>query len=257
MPKKSFGRRPRRRNGGGRGIPSLSALTQRVVRVPFRGIPYNITQASSGTGGFSSVASLSSVTAANTVLIDPFSIGGRFADVAICFTRWRIRSIKAEYVPAYTTASGVVDLPGGASATANYISRPFVWGLISDPAFNAGTYYAMVEAGGVTGNTSRYSQCVARVRDPRWYFGTSTAASPTAIDQRMIAPFMLVWRFQSSSTTTTATYGNVILSFEAEFCGPALETAQVGLTSSDINITQSQSQPTPPKEEQKSKSVWF
>ena len=228
MPRKQKGKRFNRRSA--KSISSGNTLQTQTFTFRTREVPLRITQATSGTGGLTTVTSGGSYTNANLVPIDPFNIGGRFNSVASNFTKYQLLSVIATYIPD-STQSGVTDLVAGPSTTPTYVSRSFAWGFNRDPALSTLSYTQLIEMGGQYGNTSRPQKLrFSNNRDPYWYFVSTTAASPTTIDLRMAAPLQLRFAYSGTSTTAIGSYGHVVMDFVIKFQGSIAPNGSLGLT---------------------------
>jgi len=230
MPPKHRGSK-RGKGGKGGGNVSNRLFSQSTVTVPFRGIPFVITQTTSGTGGISTENSGSSLSSTSLVNIDPFNFGARCSLIADQFLEYRFKSVTFKYIPRYT-ASGVAPTPGGATSTPSYANRNFVWGFVEDPALaGALSYQIFMEYGGTPGNTTKKSSIRLRGGTlSKWRFTSTTASSPTAIDLRMVAPAQMRFYFDDTSTTAAATYGYIVYDAVIEFRGAANNAAIIGVT---------------------------
>jgi len=226
---------PRRNQSNSRFRPRFrrrrrpNNLQSQIVRSSFQDASFFLQQVSSGTGTLTTLNSGASLTAVSQVNLDPFNIGGRFNVFASQFTKYRIRRMVVRYVPSLTTSSGVEETVTGGSSAPVYGSRGFCWTLALDPFLSLPTSGAILEYGGRACNTARFSSLAVTIRDPTWYYTSTTSASPTSIDLRMSCPLQLISRFVSTSTTSTMTFGHVILNFIAEFQGPIATQTTIGL----------------------------
>jgi len=208
-------------------------LSSRVSTFPIRANPFRITQASSGTGGLTTVESNASLTAANSVVLDPYTIGGRLSLMANLFTEYRFTKLKLTYVPDDTTASGVIETAGGPTTTPSYANRSFAIGLATDPALSTLQFDSLVEMGGKISNTTRSVTLVAGGGAlNRWRYTSTTAAyaSATTIDFRMVAPLKLYFAYFIASTTATASYGNIVMDATVQFRGSVDNAGVLGAT---------------------------
>jgi hypothetical protein len=215
MPRRSkrrVKRQSRPGNGGGTGLQS------RVINFSSRELPFRITQATTGTGGLTSVSSQTSSTAATSVFLDPYSIGGRLFTAAGLYSKYRFRRVVIRYVPD-TTFSGVQESVAGATTTPSYGDRVFAWGFNRDPAYSTLSYSQLVQMGGRIGNTSRSSTLSFVNKDPQWYFTSATAGSPSTIDLRLTAPLQLRFAYFNTSTTAAASYGHLVFDIDVQFMG--------------------------------------
>lgn len=195
-----------------------------------REVPLRVSQASSGTGGLTSVTSNGSYSAANSVNIDPYNVGGRMAEVSAVFTKYRIKRLRIRYLPD-TTMSGVTDLVAGPSGSPNYVSRTFAWGFNRDPALSTLNYTQLIQMGGSVGNTAKPQTLTFVNNDPAWFFTSTTASSPTTIDLRLVAPLQLRFAYFNTSTTATASYGHLVFDMVVQFQGPIANSGPLGFTS--------------------------
>lgn len=231
-------RKSKRSNGRVGANSSLQSLTSTF---PFREVPFRITQASSGTGGLTSVTSGGSSSAANSVPIDPYQVGGRMGAVAQLYTLYRVRYLRITYVPD-ATASGVTESVSGATTTPSYVSRAFAWGINRDPALSTLSYSQLIQMGGSFGNTTRLQTLTFVNRAPQWYFTSTTASSPSTIDLRMTAPLQLRFAYFNTSTTAAASYGHLIFNIICQFKGILPESAALGLSLIPSTESESKSQ---------------
>jgi len=206
--------------------------------MPFRGIPFVITQSTSGNGGISTENSGSSLSSANLVNIDPFNFGARLSLIADQFLEYRFQRIRFTFVPRYT-ASGVAPTPAGATSTPSYANRNFVWGFVDDPALLGSlSYQVFMEYGGTPANTTKRSSISLRGGTlSKWRFTSTTTASPTAIDLRMVAPAQMRFYFDDTSTTAAATYGYIIYDADVEFRGAANNATIIGVSTPQRKIS--------------------
>lgn len=229
---------PRKKNNNRRFENRASQFSERssgqanVAFIRTRAIPFRVTQASSGTGGITTVDSGASVTAANSVTLDPFTMGGRFAAFATQFQEYRIARGVLTYIPD-TSSNGLVDIVAGATTTPSYENRTFSIGLFRDVALGTITYSAILEAGGALGSTSRQKRI--RVTPTKWLWTSTTSASPTTIDLRMVAFGRIYFSFFNPSTTATASYGHIMFDLFVEFRGAIQSAAPVGIPNSSTS----------------------
>ncbi len=242
--KKSNKRKQRNSSNSSRGVTS-ALLSSHTTIVPFRGAPFEVTQATSGTGGFTSLNSNGSYTAVNSINIDPFNLGARLAMVADNFLEYRFKWIRFKYMP-WGSASGVQSTQTGSTASPTYATRPFCWGVIDDVAIGTLSYGGLIEYGGVVGTTTRPCSLFLRGGSlNRWRFTSTTSASPTNIDLRMVAPFQLRWYFGDGSSTAVSTYGTIMYECVIQFRGAANNAAVIGLSQQGaVPVTTSSSLPT-------------
>jgi len=226
--------RTRQRGRGRRGIGTVTSFRNQVITQLFIEQPFTITQASSGTGGISSSGGSSgaSVTSVGAIQVDPFTMGGRFAQVAGMFTQYRINSIEFEFTPD-STASGYLENIAGGTTTPVLINRDFAWDLVMDPVnFGTFTYTQILLCGGVYTNTSRKSK--VQVGRQRWCY-TSTTSSfvvpPSGVDFRQVSPLLLRFAFAQASTTGTQKYGVLMCRANVSFRGPLVLSTVIGVAS--------------------------
>jgi len=195
--------------------------------------PWQVTQASSGTGGISSMGggSGASITSVGWVAIDPFTIGGRFAFIAGMYTQYRINYLNIDFIPD-STASGYLESIAGGTTTPVLINRDFAWGLVQDPAVNSAmTATQILISGGRYNNTTRRQ--TLSVRNLAWMFTTTTSSyslPPSTIDFRLAAPLALRFAYKQTSTTGTQIYGDILVRCSVSFRGPLVYIANIGLT---------------------------
>lgn len=205
-------------------------LNTRPVRVPLRGIPFVVNSGTSGTGGLVSANSGASLTNANSVPIDPFTLGGRCSALAADFLMYRIKWIRFVYNP-YGSASGVAVTPAGLTTTPSYAERAFAWGCVDDSGISGSlSYQLLVEYGARVCRTSQLQSFTLRGGTlSQWRYTSTTSASPTAIDLRMIAPVKLWFYFADTSTTLSTSYGAITYDAVFEFRGAADNLQPIGL----------------------------
>ena len=183
-----------------------------VTSCPFVVDSFLVDQATSGNGGFTSQASAASKSSANNFFVDPYNLGGMPYHIASLFMQYRFLWVKIDYIP-YSTASGVLTTTSGQTSAPVYGSRNFAWGFQADPYAISSTYTSIVIGGGQESNTSRRSSIIMRGGTlSAWRYTTTTAASPTYIDLRMVAPAVVNFAYQQASTTLATTYGNIKIS---------------------------------------------
>ncbi len=227
MPPKRQKRGGKRRLGGRRsgGLQAQNARTTETII----GIPFLIQQTTSGNGVFSSYETPLSLTANSSVVLDPFNLGGRLATVAELYNEYNVLGGYAEFMPHGSTSGVVGSGVATGTTTPTYAPRSFALGINADPAFTSTTFIGVLQAGGKDCNTTRR----ARIPFPaaccnKWRWVTTTASSPGSIDYRMTAFGVIMGRFFDNSTTTTLTYGSIVLRMRVAFRGPAQIAAQIG-----------------------------
>jgi len=237
MPPKRSKRRGGKR-GRGRGNMTNRLLSAAISTIPFRGIPFVITQGTTGNGGITNENSGSSLTNANIVNIDPFNFGSRMSLVADQFLQYRFKSIKFTYNPRYSS-SGVAPNPAGATTTPSYGERSFVWGVVDDPALLGSlSFQVFLEYGGQLATTTRKNSMTIRGGTlKQWRYTSTTTSSPTAIDLRMVAPMQLRFYFDDTSSTAAATYGYITYEAVVQFRGAANNASIIGVSSPAENST--------------------
>lgn len=224
---KSSGQRRFKRRG-----QNLSSSVNAIVSVPILDQPFTITSATSGTGGFTTLQGPGAVTATNSVNLDPFNLGARIFAIAGEFLMYRCKRLRIKFIP-WTSSSGVVSTPAGATSTPSYLSRPFVWGFVQDPAISTLTYATLRSFGGVFGQSDRPSTLLLKgAALNRWLYVSTTVSSaspPSAIDLRMVDLGQLRWYFGDSSSTNTATHGVIEIDGLFEFRYPANNSSPIGV----------------------------
>jgi hypothetical protein len=215
-----------------RGISlSDNSINTHVSTLRFRSIPFYVDQASSGTGGLTTANSQASVTASNSVNLDPFTIGGRFYLTASDFLEYRIMKLRARYFPSVSD-SGVVSDPDGPETTETYAQRSFCWGIVEDPNATGLAFLTGVEAGLKLGRTNKPSTITMADRQLRtWRYNSTVstyASPPSGIDFRLVSPGCLKFFFSSTSTTAAQRYGFIILDTVVQFRSPVANLVPVG-----------------------------
>jgi hypothetical protein len=223
-------RRTTKRPGKRRG-QTISSSINAVVTVPILDQPWTVTSGTSGTGGFTTLQGPGSLTSANTAEMNPFSLGARLYNLSGLFLEYKCTRMKLKYIP-WTSSSGVVSTPTGATATPSYLSRPFVWGFVQDPAISTLTYATLRSFGGVFGQTDRPSTLVLKGSAlNRWLYVSTTATNaspPSAIDYRMSVLGQLRWYFGDSSSVSGATHGVIEIDATYQFRYPAALSLAIG-----------------------------
>jgi len=211
----------KKRNAKGSRSQPYSGFNQYapISRVVGRNVPFKITQATSGTGCISNNNTGPTLSNVNTVPLTPYTLGSRCALISAEFAQWRVRRMAVQY-ETDATASGVVNTQSGPSTTPSYGSRPFALGWNRDPDITFSTHPAIVEAGGLSHNTSRDSPVIRLPRSGWLYTSTTTGYPGSGIDLRMCAHGNLLASYVDASTTATATYGRIIISYDIEFRYP-------------------------------------
>jgi hypothetical protein len=235
MSSRNNNKRPARGRGRRRGGISLSlsdnSINNQVSTLRFRSIPFYVDQASSGTGGLTTANSQASVTATNSVNLDPFTIGGRFYLTASDFLEYRILKMRIRYCPS-TSSSGVVSDPDGPETTETYAVRSFCWGIVEDPNATGLAFLTGVEAGLKLGRTSSPSSITMSDRQLRMWRYNSTvstyASPPSGIDFRLVSPGCLKFFFSSTSTTASQRYGFILIDTVVQFRSPVANLVPVG-----------------------------
>lgn len=183
---------------------------------------YNLQQTTSGTGGFSSTAIAStSISSANSIYLDCYTVGGRLETMSSMFGQYRINKFGVRYTP-FVSDSGVVPTPGGANTTPSYGHRTFALLCLADPAFSLATYAGLVSAGAKTFQTNRKGFYTFASPDRSWKYCSTTVSSPSLIDQRQASFGVMCVSFEDSSTAGTTTYGSFTLVYDVSFRIPML-----------------------------------
>jgi len=225
---------------------STGFLLSSVCTIRCRGVPFTLVQASSGNGGISTASSGASLTAANSVPLDPFTLGGRAATLSADFMQYRILELKLSYQP-YVSYSGMISTTIGATTTPSSAERGFAWGVLDDPGIS-GTlgFNSLIEYGAQVNRTCQRATISLRggtLSD--WRFISTTTSSPTAIDLRMVAPVKLWMAFVDTSSTSTSTYGAIIYDAIFQFRGPAQNLLPIGNPLPSISEKPESKQPEP------------
>lgn len=225
----------RSRGKNNRNNIQSSIQAGRVTTVPFAVDSFTLDQASSGNGGFTSQASAASLTAANGFNLDPYNLGGLPYRMGTNFIQYRLKWVKIGYKP-YMSASGVVNTVSGATSTPSYGVRNFALGFSADPFIVLASYGSIIIGGGIEGNTSRPCQISMRGGTLNtWRYTSTTTASPSNIDLRMVAPVRVNVAFSNTSTTATLTYGGFLITGVMELRYPLDNAVPVGLSASIEN----------------------
>jgi len=200
----------RRRNGGGA-----------VVRISGQTLSFNIQQTTGGNGGFSDQESKGPSSASNTVVINPFNIGGRLYYFASLFDEWKLHKISVHYEP-YIGPTGSPSTPSGAQNSGGLLNRAVAMCFVGDPATAITGYNACVAAGGVQFRTCERRTLLSRGFEVgNWlYTSTSTPTAITAMDYRQTSPGNLCMAFQDNSTTNNTTYGGITIRWTVSFRSP-------------------------------------
>jgi len=181
---------------------------------------YNVQQTTSGTGGFSSTAQAqTSISSANNIYLDPYTVGGRFYEVAGLFGQYQIQRFSVEYTP-FLSDSGVVATPGGSNTTPSYAHRTFAIVVLADPAFSLTTYAGIMSVGGKSFQTNRKGTYNFMSIPKDWKYTSTSTSSPTIIDERQASFGLLCFSFEDSSTASSFTYGSLALRWDAKFRVP-------------------------------------
>jgi len=183
---------------------------------------FNVQQTTSGTGGFSSTTQAQvSISSANSIYLDPYTLGGRMYDFAGLFGQYMIRSLTVSYTP-FLSDSGVVATPGGANTTPSYAHRTFGIVALADPAFILTTYPGIMSVGGKSFQTNKKGTYRFAGIPRDWKYCTTTSSSPSTIDERQACFGVLCIAFEDSSTASSTTYGNLTLRWDATFRVPTI-----------------------------------
>lgn len=221
------------------------AMQQQTTRFYTVTVPFRCTQTSSGTGGITTVESSSSLTAANSTSLDPYTIGGRVLQFTNQFLQYRVVGGSLTYVPD-VGAMGISDVVTGGTTTPTYTHRSFAMAIFKDPALSTISYENLLAAGGSYGATERSHSC--RLPVSPWLWTSTTASSPTTIDLRMTAFGKFYFSFFNTSTTATASYGHFVLRMHF-ICRGAVDNA--GALGKTISSTSSPSTPIIEDEDEK------
>jgi len=198
-----------------------------MLRTRITGVPFRITQATSGTGGLTTAESNASLSASASTSLDPYLIGGRLNSLASQFEQYRIVRGRLIYVPD-GTGTGILEIVGGSTATPGYAARPFAIGIFKDPALSTLTYTNIIDGGGKWGNTSRGKTLT--IGPSKWLWTSTTTASPSTIDLRETAFGKLYFSFFNTSTTAVTSFGHLILQIDVEFKGVIFSAVPIGRT---------------------------
>jgi len=185
-------------------------------------------QATSGTGCLYNSDSKSSLTAAGRVVLDPWSLGGRFFYCSSLFTQYKVNRCKFTYVP-YSGQNGLLNTPTGSGSTSAV--RTFALGAYPDPAAAFSTFNDDVADGAVVMNTTRRGVLDVGARSiTRWLFTSASAASPSGIDERLCSFATLSAHFPDTSTTAAVQYGVILLDIDVSFRGMIASDPPIGLS---------------------------
>jgi hypothetical protein len=200
-------------------------MQKSIFRTRIVGVPFRVTQATSGTGGLTTVESQTSSSAASSVALDPFTIGGRLLLLGNNFQYYRVVRGRLTYVPD-GSSNGLPEIVSGATAAPTYAARPFAIGIFDDPALSTITYNSILDGGGRYGNTTKGKTMSIGPSD--WLWTSTTGASPTTIDLRMTSFGKLYFAFFNASTTATVSFGHLIIQLDVEFKGVIYNAAALG-----------------------------
>jgi len=224
--------------------PSSSTFCNNITSVNFRTPSFYLDQASSGTGGFTSAGSPTSITAQNGIIIDPFQIGGQIYRFAALFLKYRLRRLRVRYIP-FSAVSGVQSIVAGSTTAPSYASRPFSLGFIYDPGFGASNYLGLVISGGQECQTSKSTFIdMSGPNLGKWRYTSNTTG--TAIDYRQMAASELKVYFADTSTTTTQRFGVFFFEGSADFQYQTDYSVPIGATLS-IKSTEPESEEKKPE----------
>lgn len=224
MSSKKFRRSSKRSKNFSNGAMQMSTFRTRITGVPFR-----ITQTTSGTGGLTTAESSATLSAANSAPLDPFTIGGRLLALGSNFQQYRVVRGKLTFVPD-GTSTGLIEIVSGPTAAPTYAARPFAIGIFKDPALSTLTYTNIIDGGGKWGSTSKGKQLT--IGPSPWLWTSTTTASPTSIDLRETAFGKLYFAYFNASTTASPSFGHLILQLDLEFKGVIFNAVPIGFTQS-------------------------
>jgi len=218
------------RNNRRRKAPKRKVLEEQVFRTRGRGVPWNIQQGTSGTGGLSSNQGLSSLSSAVTTKLNPFSVGGRLANFASIFDQYKVHSFKVSYVPMQSY-SGQPDTPAGAVTATGLVERTFCLAFYADPATGAPNYASGLDSGGSLFRTcERGSIGMNNLQAANWLYTSTTmvTGSATVTDVRQTCFGMLSCNFTSTSSGVALGYGFLVADWDVSFRSPITLGAPIG-----------------------------
>lgn len=232
--KRRTGKRGQRAGGGSLQPGQLS---WGEMRMKIQGVPFFITATAASQGCITTGESKASLTSAGSTILDPFTIGGRFYTVAQLFTQYKINRCVFRYKP-YSTVSGVQFNPQTTSTTPTYTSRAMAVCVVSDPATLMTGLNDIISAGGIVCNSSKpWNLSVQGGGLGKWLYTSTTSASPTSIDARMVAFGFMRGSFEvSSSTNSNIVLGPVLVDMDVSLRGMISATAPIGLMPSQLTL---------------------
>jgi hypothetical protein len=235
-----------KRRGGGSRRGGKNFALRAIHSVPFSIPSFYLEQATSGNGGFTTAVSAATLTAANSFPVDPYNVGGNIYNMASLYTHWRLRKCRITYVP-FVSASGVIPNVSGATTSPNYGDRAFSLAFIEDGSLTGSSFTSMLLSGGKVFNTSRKQSLslTGGLASSQWYYSSTTAGSPSAIDKRLACPGTLNMAFSDTSTTATLRYGVFIISGICDYQGLLDRTVPIGISLKDDEKQQQAQQQRP------------
>ncbi len=225
--------------------------TSSTFRMRGSGIPWNIQQTTSGTGGFSANESKGSASASNQVVLDPFQIGGRLYQFASLFDQYRLNSVRIRYEP-FIGPTGSIQTPTGAQNSGGLFERCCTMSYFADPNSAPSDFKGDIGAGGVMFRTCERKTLVEKsLQGSPWLYTSTTGSSPTAIDLRQSSFGALSFHYSDTSSTNSVTYGCIVVHWDVTFRSPLPYSNPLGFARVERPPISSQSTQPPQPEESK------
>jgi len=222
MKLRKAGRSGKRSGVQGSGPAVDGSVQSFVTRTKTISVSFNAAGFSGSTGLLNTEDSGGSVSGANSVFLDPFTVGGRMNDLAGIFQEYRIKS----GVVRYRTTEGMSGtVPSTSLAAVKYDPFGFTYGLSRDPAFAPANFDGAVQYGGKVTASDRNS--TVHIPSTGWLF-CDQVSSPSVADLRQCS-FALLFGFLSGPANyNTGIMGYFSIELETEWRYPR-ETANIGI----------------------------
>lgn len=183
-------------------------------------IPTFQIQAANGTTGllYTDMAGIS-LTGANSMLLSPFSIGGRLYQESKLWLQYRVNECKFRFNTTLST-SGVDATLGSLTTTPSYTERLACFGTVADPDFAPVSYQNAVECGGKVVRLTENFSITTGTLSRRWCW-TEAPITPSDADIRQCY-FGRIYSFaNNTSNASTAFYGKMEAEVDISFRFPA------------------------------------
>jgi len=152
---------------------------------------------------------------ANTIKMQPVSLGGRFLAMATLFQKWRIKRMRWRYVPS-ASMSGVLESTTAASPTYNVCQ--LVMGVVRDPGLNVGlTFGQAVDTGAKPFSSVR--PATYNLKPTGWLYTADQFPTTVSIQDRFSSAGIF-YVYSDAQLPNNITLGELYLEGEVQFSYP-------------------------------------